>query len=99
MSQTIREIEEPKQMTVPADLALPDNRDWQNRFMIKSETSNRLYTIAQHKNKKHWGCSCMAWRTRRTCKHLKSVSLPCFEQPFEVNCTVSVEVKEVEISS
>jgi len=37
-------------------MRLPDNDQWQYRFYVKSETSNRLYVIAQHKRKKHWGC-------------------------------------------
>jgi len=28
---------------------LPDNDQWENRFEIRSETSNRIYIIAQHK--------------------------------------------------
>lgn len=64
---------------------LPDNGQWQHRFNIESETSNRLYTIAQHKEKKHWGCSCPAWRRYRRCKHLQAMGLPPNEQPYEVN--------------
>ena len=29
---------------------LPDNKMWTNRFSIKSESSSRLYTIAQNKS-------------------------------------------------
>jgi hypothetical protein len=64
---------------------LPDTEQWQNRFTINSETSNRLYTIAQHKNKKHWGCSCPGWKRYRYCKHLTALGIPGNEQPFEVN--------------
>lgn len=64
---------------------LPDNDQWQNRFEIKSETSNRIYIIAQNKAKKFIGCSCPAWRTRRSCKHLKALNLPCFETPVELH--------------
>jgi hypothetical protein len=56
-----------------------------NRFEIHSETSNRVYVIAQHKEKKHMGCSCPAWRTRRKCKHLINLGLPCYEQPVELH--------------
>lgn len=64
--------------------ALPDNKVWENRFEIKSESSNRIYIIAQHKEKRHWGCSCPGWRTRRDCKHLRSVGLKPHEIPQEV---------------
>ena len=52
---------------------LPDNAQWQNRFSIESQSSNRLYTIAQRKSDGVWGCSCPSWITRRRCKHLDSV--------------------------
>jgi hypothetical protein len=66
-------------------VSLPDNRDWTNRFEIRSETSDRIYIIAQHINHRHWGCSCPAWKIRRSCKHLKTVGLPTGEVPYEVN--------------
>jgi hypothetical protein len=62
---------------------LPDNGQWQNRFEVRSESSNRVYTIAQHKDKKHWGCSCPGWLSRRKCKHLTAVGVPNHEVPFE----------------
>lgn len=68
----------------PGTEMLPDNKQWMNRFEIKSETSDRLYIIAQHKDKGHWGCSCPAWRTRRKCKHLKALGLPELETPHQV---------------
>src|SRR5438128_2034911 len=40
---------------VRKELSLPDLEQWQFRFNVQSETSDRLYTIAQHKTKKHWG--------------------------------------------
>jgi len=64
-------------------IVLPDKGQWIHRFHIKSETSDRLYTVAQHAEKRHWGCSCPAWRTRRYCKHLKAIGIPCYEKPFE----------------
>ncbi len=64
--------------------ALPDKNQWTNRFEIHSETSDRVYVIAQHKDLKHWGCSCPAWRVHRKCKHLSSVGVPNYEQPFLV---------------
>jgi hypothetical protein len=62
---------------------MADNQ-WINRIEIKSETSNRVYVVSQHATKRHWGCSCPAWRTRRRCKHLQSLGLPGGEEPFEV---------------
>jgi hypothetical protein len=52
---------------------LPDNAQWKNRFKIESESSNRLYVIAQNKSKGHWGCSCMGWIRNRKCKHLTAL--------------------------
>lgn len=69
---------------VPAETRLPDNRDWENRFEIRSETSERVYVVSQHKQKRHWGCSCPGWRTRRSCKHLAAMQLPAGETPCEV---------------
>lgn len=63
---------------------LPDNDQWTNRFEIHSESSDRVYVISQNKKKRHWGCSCPAWRIHRKCKHLAAIGLPAFEKPFEV---------------
>jgi len=63
---------------------LPDNKQWTNRFEIFSESSDRVYTIAQHKEKRYWGCSCPAWRIHRKCKHLMALQLPAYEEPFEI---------------
>jgi hypothetical protein len=62
---------------------LPDNSQWTNRFYIKSESSGRLYTIAQNKSRRYWGCSCPGWISRRKCKHLTAMGLPGHEQPYE----------------
>lgn len=70
---------------IAARMSLPDNDQWQFRFHVKSETSNRLYTIAQHKAKKHWGCSCPGYKAHRKCKHLQAIGVPCHETPYEVN--------------
>ena len=64
-------------------ITLPDNDQWTNRFEVRSETSNRVYTIAQHKTKKHWGCSCPGWKAHRKCKHLTAAGIPNHEQPYE----------------
>jgi hypothetical protein len=49
---------------------LPDNDQWHNRFQIKSESSARLYTVAQNKSNGQFACSCMGWIRYRHCKHL-----------------------------
>lgn len=68
---------------ISKEIALPDNDQWQHRFNIKSESSDRLYTIAQNKSKRHWGCSCPAYRIHRKCKHLQEIGLPVKETPYE----------------
>ncbi len=52
---------------------LPDNAQWTNRVEIKSETSSRLYIVAQHKTNGTWACGCMAWIRYRKCKHLTNM--------------------------
>lgn len=54
----------------------PDDKVWENKFQIRSESSNRLYTVSQNIKGRFWGCSCPAWRTRRSCKHLRAIGLP-----------------------
>ena len=53
---------------------LPDLPLWKFRFPIKSESSSRVYNIAQYHDGSHWGCSCPGWKISkhgvRTCKHL-----------------------------
>ena len=70
---------------VRKEMVLPDNDQWQFRFNIESESSHRLYTIAQHKKYKHWGCSCPGWKKNRHCKHLQALSIPGDRTPYEVN--------------
>src|SRR5271154_3002039 len=62
---------------------LPDNSQWTHRFYIKSESSGRLYTVSQNKNRRYWACSCPGWIGHRKCKHLTSMGLPNHEEPFE----------------
>lgn len=69
-------------LVIKNEVRLPDNDQWTWRFEIRSETSDRIYVVSQHKKLKHWGCSCPAWRTRRTCKHLTAIGLPNKEQPY-----------------
>lgn len=54
----------------PGAIALPDVGEWQNRFEIRSEISNRVYVISRNKKTMKWGCSCPGWITHRKCKHL-----------------------------
>ena len=55
---------------------LEDNKTHANRLEIKSESSNRLYVVAQAKSDGEWQCSCPGWVMKRAgkprgCKHLK----------------------------
>ena len=52
---------------------LPDNKQWTNRLEIRSETSTRLYVVAQRRTDGSFGCSCMGWKRYRTCKHLDAI--------------------------
>lgn len=58
---------------------LPDNASYTNRFEIKSESSNRVYTMAQRKSDGVLTCDCMGWRRarnghlNRTCKHVQTI--------------------------
>lgn len=72
-------------LRIAQDVILPDTDVWQFRFNVQSESSNRLYVIAQHKVKKYWGCSCPGWKAHRTCKHLSALGIPGHEKPHEVN--------------
>jgi hypothetical protein len=80
---SLAKIDSPIVLRKPAgSVALPDNDQWTNRFEIKSESSNRVYIVAQNKKKKHFGCSCPGYKRHRTCKHLKTIGLPTNELPF-----------------
>lgn len=71
-------------ITIPRQsVVLPDNSQYQFRFEIRSETSNRVYVIAQHKVGRWWSCSCPGWIRHRKCKHLSAVGLPAAQRPFE----------------
>ena len=74
-----------KQMTVsiPGVVALPDSKTHAHRMNIKSETSNRLYVVAQARSSNEWQCSCPGWIYKkpgqpRKCKHLTSM-MPMLE--------------------
>ena len=67
-----------KQLSIPNGTALEDNAQYTNRFEIASESSNRLYVVAQNKTTGEWSCSCPGWIIKkagkeRTCKHLKAL--------------------------
>lgn len=64
-------------------LLFPDYKGWTNRFEIQA-ASGKFYTISQHIEKRHWGCSCTGWRNHRKCKHLTELNLPNGERPYEV---------------
>jgi hypothetical protein len=52
---------------------LDDNKNYKNRFEVKSETSESVYVIAQTKKSGIWTCSCFGFRRHRHCKHLDSI--------------------------
>jgi len=72
---------------------MPDNAQWTNRFMIRSESSNKLYTIAQNKSRRYWGCNCPGWIGHRKCKHLRALGLPANEQPYEAKLNKGASAK------
>jgi uncharacterized Zn finger protein len=53
---------------------LPDNGQWTNRIQVKSESSTRLYIVAQRLSDGSWGCSCPGWKSHRNCKHLSAMT-------------------------
>lgn len=52
---------------------LPDNKSHTNRFEIASESSDKIYIVAQAKSSGQWQCSCPGWIYHRKCKHLRSL--------------------------
>lgn len=64
----------------PGAIKLPDKGLWTDRFEIRSESSDRIYVIARHKESGKYGCSCPGYcimkydkktgRAYRSCKHL-----------------------------
>jgi hypothetical protein len=63
--------------------ALPDTAVYVNRFEIKSESSDRIYIVAQSATGRWWSCSCHGWIRHKKCKHLTALGLPGHHQPFE----------------
>jgi hypothetical protein len=76
---------------IPEDRRLPDNSQYIHRFQIKSESSEKLYTIAQSKSGMWWACSCPGWIRHKNCKHLRALGLPGQHQPFEATLPASTE--------
>jgi len=74
-------------INVPSTQRLPDNKQWTNRFEIRSQSSNRIYTVAQNKKRGHFGCSCPGWIYHRKCKHLSALGLPNHEIPVSGRIT------------
>jgi hypothetical protein len=62
---------------------LADNSHFTNRFEIKSETSDRIYVVAQSKSGRWWSCSCFGWIRHKHCKHLEALRLPGRHRPYE----------------
>jgi hypothetical protein len=60
----------------PGAIMEPENDQWHNRFKIRSESSNRLYLVAQNKKTGKYACSCPGWIRHRHCKHLEAMGLP-----------------------
>lgn len=61
---------------------MKEDNQWQFKFQVKSQSSDKMYTISQHKEQKHWACSCKGWTTRRYCKHLDALDLPGGQVPY-----------------
>jgi hypothetical protein len=51
----------------------PDNRDYTNRFTVKSTSSSSVYLVSQRQGSGQWCCSCPGWIHHRKCKHLKDI--------------------------
>jgi hypothetical protein len=70
-----------KQMMVVANKVggslLAPNERYTNRMEIRSESSSRLYIVAQNKLTGEWSCSCPGWKNCRNgvrkCKHLTAM--------------------------
>ena len=61
---------------IPKELWLPDEGIYQNRFHVKSDSSNNLYIVSTNsRNNNSWGCACPGWKRHRKCRHLKKLGL------------------------
>ena len=58
---------------------------WGTRIEIKSETSSRVYVVAEKLDHGQptgtYGCSCPGWKGYGNCKHLKSSALKSCREP------------------
>jgi len=72
----------------------PDNIQWTNRFEVESQSTGGVYVISQHKAQRYWGCSCMGWKTRKKCKHLRQLGLPEAMEPYELPRVASSPVRQ-----
>ena len=80
-------------LSIPVSETLPPSAQWVNRFEVRSQTSARRYVVAQHREMRHWACSCPGWTHYRHCKHVEALSLPPGEQPHEVDFQVTTVVE------
>jgi hypothetical protein len=71
--ETLRRNHMANGLIIPGATLLPDNVVWKYRMEIKSETSDRIYIVAQRKTDGAWACSCMGWIRFRHCKHLQAM--------------------------
>ena len=47
---------------------------WVSRWFVKSQTTDREYTVSLADDGETWGCSCPHWKFRRAkCKHIQEV--------------------------
>ncbi len=74
----------PNIIRLPRNTALlPDNANYVNRFEIRSESSDRVYVVAQSRNGRWWSCGCHGWIRYKRCKHLTALGLPGNHTPHE----------------
>ena len=77
------------EIRVKQSVVLEDNAAWTNRFQVKSQSSDRIYIIAQSKKSRFWACSCPGFLRYKHCKHTTSLGLPGDYQPFEATLTTT----------
>ena len=76
--------------TPPGATKLPDAKGWVNRFEIPSESSDRVYVVAQRDpyggtaTAGQWACSCPGWKRHRYCKHLRVLGLLTHDPKREI---------------